>query len=216
MNWICGTDRFKRAAGELFHKRLRLVWLLKDFTVTVDRQPGRAFGQVVEDSIYPDDWVTVDILDKFKFAEWQNRNVPKAIQGAVKLRTIKQLKERKLAGPRGPYPYSFRKKLDPVARGLVWVKCEGRCYYCFKKMVFMGKEFHGTEMQKSADNFTVDHLQPLIKGGTNDPSNLVGCCQRCNILKGELTEAEFREKHKGRLENGKKKYEKERTKNAKE
>ena len=33
--------------------------------------------------------------------------------------------------------------------------------------------------------FTFDHLIPKSRGGTNDLSNLIGCCQRCNRLKAE-------------------------------
>lgn len=37
----------------------------------------------------------------------------------------------------------------------------------------------------------MDHLTPKSRGGTNDPSNLVPACDRCNNLKGNKTPAEY-------------------------
>lgn len=46
---------------------------------------------------------------------------------------------------------------------------KGRCYYCNCKL----------------DNgYHVDHVIPLSRGGTNDPSNLVIACPTCNQSKG--------------------------------
>lgn len=39
-------------------------------------------------------------------------------------------------------------------------------------------------------DLTVDHIRPLSRGGTNDPSNLQVLCRRCNAKKGS---AETRE-----------------------
>lgn len=44
----------------------------------------------------------------------------------------------------------------------------GKCYYCKKKV---GKIYH------------IDHIIPLSRGGSNDPSNLVVTCQTCNSRK---------------------------------
>ncbi len=38
----------------------------------------------------------------------------------------------------------------------------------------------------------VDHLQPLARGGTDDPDNLAACCPRCNRDKSDRTEHEYR------------------------
>ena len=43
----------------------------------------------------------------------------------------------------------------------------------------------------SAEASTVDHVTPLSKGGTDSPANLVACCKRCNLRKGEKTGDEF-------------------------
>jgi len=51
---------------------------------------------------------------------------------------------------------------------------EGRCAYC----VF-------------SPATVVDHVIPVCAGGSNDPANLVGACERCNIEKGDRTPAEW-------------------------
>lgn len=38
---------------------------------------------------------------------------------------------------------------------------------------------------------TVDHLVPVIRGGTDDESNLVAACAGCNGTKGDRTPSEF-------------------------
>lgn len=40
-------------------------------------------------------------------------------------------------------------------------------------------------MQRPAE--TVDHILALINGGSNDMSNLVGCCESCNGRKSNLS-----------------------------
>lgn len=47
---------------------------------------------------------------------------------------------------------------------------EGRCAYC-------GITLHGV--------FHLDHIIPLIQGGSNNPDNLACACAACNLSKGE-------------------------------
>lgn len=47
-------------------------------------------------------------------------------------------------------------------------KSEKRCYICDKDL---------------EDDLTVDHIVPILRGGTNDIDNLAYCCERCNGLK---------------------------------
>jgi 5-methylcytosine-specific restriction endonuclease McrA len=51
-------------------------------------------------------------------------------------------------------------------------------------------EFCGTPLTFAA---SVDHRTPIARGGRHQLANLAVCCQRCNALKGQLTEGEFRE-----------------------
>jgi 5-methylcytosine-specific restriction endonuclease McrA len=44
----------------------------------------------------------------------------------------------------------------------------------------------------TAQNFSLDHRQPLSRGGTWDADNLVVICLRCNKIKGNLCDDEFR------------------------
>jgi 5-methylcytosine-specific restriction endonuclease McrA len=39
----------------------------------------------------------------------------------------------------------------------------------------------------------LDHRQPLARGGQHHLDNLAVCCTRCNSVKGQLSEAEYRE-----------------------
>lgn len=55
------------------------------------------------------------------------------------------------------------------------------CYLCLNPIVF-GKD-------------TLEHKQPLARGGTNEYSNLAIACQRCNCKKHAKTEKEYRIKY---------------------
>lgn len=50
--------------------------------------------------------------------------------------------------------------------------------------------YTGVELSKS--DFSVDHKQPLDRGGTNDFSNLCVCTKQINTTKGTMTEKEFK------------------------
>ena len=56
------------------------------------------------------------------------------------------------------------------------------CYYCLKSMSYA--------------QATIDHRQPLSKGGDNSRANTVLCCKKCNGDKGNLTESQFRQQRK--------------------
>jgi len=59
----------------------------------------------------------------------------------------------------------------------MWLRAyltEGACVYC----VLMPAE-------------VIDHVVPVSLGGTNDPANLVGACERCNAEKGDRTPSEW-------------------------
>jgi hypothetical protein len=40
----------------------------------------------------------------------------------------------------------------------------------------------------------IDHVEPYCRGGLGDLSNLVTCCNTCNLAKSNLSAKEFRER----------------------
>ena len=52
-----------------------------------------------------------------------------------------------------------------------------RCVYC-------GEQF-------PADELTLDHVQPRVRGGDRSEGNLVTACRACNTLKGHQRLSEF-------------------------
>ena len=50
---------------------------------------------------------------------------------------------------------------------------------------------HYCEAVVKPASFTVDHIVPVTKGGTEDLSNLVACCRSCNSKKGVKDYADF-------------------------
>lgn len=46
-------------------------------------------------------------------------------------------------------------------------------------------EYCGVRETDSGDLLTIDHFQPVGKGGDNSLENLVYCCMRCNQYKGD-------------------------------
>ncbi|MEM6633087.1 MAG: HNH endonuclease [Bacteroidota bacterium] len=67
--------------------------------------------------------------------------------------------------------------ISPEVRQEVEMRANGCCEYCYSQQFF------------SADRFTVDHIQPYSKKGSNDPDNLAFSCQGCNRRKYTHTEA---------------------------
>lgn len=73
----------------------------------------------------------------------------------------------------------------PDLRGAEWknlrlqvVERDGlACHYCKEKV--------------PPSRFTVDHIIPASRGGTNDLGNLVGCCKSCNSKKSKRDYQEF-------------------------
>ena len=66
-------------------------------------------------------------------------------------------------------------------RRLVKSRDDAVCYHCGKR------DSRGH----------VDHLIPLSKGGSDDPSNLVWSCRKCNSSKSDLTVSEWEAKGEG-------------------
>jgi len=66
-------------------------------------------------------------------------------------------------------------------------RCGMRCYYCYTPLTLA--------------DATKDHLTPISRLGSDEISNIVPACIRCNDKKGALTEAEFREAFQQALTN---------------
>ena len=71
------------------------------------------------------------------------------------------------------------------------VRVEGRRFFSKKEKKIMLEKSNGRCAHCGApislsEDFTVEHVIPLSKGGTNDISNLVGLCSKCNKEKSNL------------------------------
>jgi 5-methylcytosine-specific restriction endonuclease McrA len=67
----------------------------------------------------------------------------------------------------------------------LWEKSQKKvCYWCGSKC---------------ADNYHVDHYEPLSKGGLHEIENLVIACATCNLTKSAKDPYEFAQKERGRL-----------------
>ncbi len=64
-----------------------------------------------------------------------------------------------------------------MTRNQIFARDEYRCVYC-------GAVF-------PPDELTMDHVQPLVRGGDGSGGNLVTACRGCNTLKGHRSLAHF-------------------------
>jgi 5-methylcytosine-specific restriction endonuclease McrA len=64
-----------------------------------------------------------------------------------------------------------------MRREQLFARDEHRCVYC-------GQPFEAEEL-------TIDHVQPRVRGGDGSPGNLVTACRGCNTLKGHRRLSEF-------------------------
>lgn len=81
-------------------------------------------------------------------------------------------KSRRLAVEFGPP--GKRVNIPSHIRAAVWNKTGGNCWYCKKPTT-------------PYDDFQVDHVIPVSKGGANRIDNLVPCCKSCNSTKRAST-----------------------------
>lgn len=68
-------------------------------------------------------------------------------------------------------------RIPAKLRQYVIRRAHGRCEYCRCPVSF------------SPDSFSVEHIIPRARGGTDDPDNLALSCQGCNNLKSTSIEA---------------------------
>lgn len=73
-----------------------------------------------------------------------------------------------------------RKSFKTTERTIIYNKNKGRCAICGKFIPF--------------DEFTVDHIIPLSKGGTNELKNLQCTCKTCNLIKQDILPEDLMDK----------------------
>jgi 5-methylcytosine-specific restriction endonuclease McrA len=62
---------------------------------------------------------------------------------------------------------------DPAKRRMIYERDRWRCFYCGERV--------------TEENITLDHYEPLSKGGTNAKENLKTACLQCNSIKSGKT-----------------------------
>jgi 5-methylcytosine-specific restriction endonuclease McrA len=63
-------------------------------------------------------------------------------------------------------------------RNDAWVKQGKKCEYCLNRI--------------SEEAVTADHLRSRARGGSTERQNIKAACHRCNLIKGPLSEKEFK------------------------
>lgn len=83
----------------------------------------------------------------------------------------------KILGKSDEEKVSMRIAIPKTTRERVYENYNGKCAICGKPIKF--------------DNFTIDHIIPLSRGGKNELSNFQSACEECNKLKGSRMDNEF-------------------------
>lgn len=73
-----------------------------------------------------------------------------------------------------------RKSFKTTERTIIYNKNKGRCAICGRFVPF--------------DEFTIDHIIPLSKGGTNELKNLQCTCKVCNLIKQDILPEDLMDK----------------------
>lgn len=132
---------------------------------------------LLKDLIRRSQWETIGTLFNFKpryhfgkiappaFFDWSC--VPQAVFDVLQTPKAQPKKKTKRDKRRAAGPWRRR----------LYVAQKGICFYC--------------ERPTLLEDFTIEHRQPLSRGGTHEAMNKVGTCRECNNAKGFLTEGEF-------------------------
>lgn len=73
----------------------------------------------------------------------------------------------------------------------VWLKTDGRCWFCGVRLTKPNNERDITPEEKRRW-YTVDHATPRSRGGDNAIDNLLPACNDCNGKKCDMTVEEYR------------------------
>lgn len=86
-------------------------------------------------------------------------------------------------------------------RELLYVRQDGRCCYCDRRMFRSNATAEqrreqtglcGKELRQSGLQATIEHLRPKSQGGTDHRDNLALACFRCNTSRGAVSWVEFK------------------------
>lgn len=75
------------------------------------------------------------------------------------------------------------KWIHPTTRLAIYLRDGLRCNYCLKSLIM--------RLAVSNVRTCLDHIRPVSKGGSNKPSNLVACCEQCNLARGDKPFKDF-------------------------
>lgn len=73
-------------------------------------------------------------------------------------------------------------------RGMNWIRQEKRLAIYLRDG--MACAYCGDSVENGA-KLSLDHVKPYSKGGSNEATNLVTCCSRCNSARGDRPVREF-------------------------
>jgi CRISPR/Cas system Type II protein with McrA/HNH and RuvC-like nuclease domain len=76
-----------------------------------------------------------------------------------------------------------------VIRLLNYIKFRPRSIKVNRRRIFK-RDGHTCQYCGSKKNLTIDHVMPRSRGGQNTWKNMVTCCSRCNLYKGDKTPEE--------------------------
>lgn len=109
-------------------------------------------------------------------AFWNHYNAPPEPPSTVPY--VYSRSERSFTQPKGNSRCGRQTKSQ---RRKLWNAQQGKCFYCSQPC--------------TPKTFTVDHIVPKSKGGSNGLANKVGACLSCNNAKGSMSQEEFLKSH---------------------
>jgi 5-methylcytosine-specific restriction endonuclease McrA len=80
------------------------------------------------------------------------------------------------------------KWLWPPTRRRIYERDNWRCVWCTRAVGRLSANEHRSLTFAQA---SIDHVVSRSRGGSNEPSNLITCCKRCNEKRGDRSVSEF-------------------------
>lgn len=181
----------------------QLMFLERQFRRASDESAGMVCGFVddflgeiasVPDEIpkwKEEDWYSSDeVYASVREMYFAGRNLRRVAKKIVTLRRhfyrdLQILKQRHLVGQSAfdrdsNLRLQQRKQFSQKEREKIWIQSERICRYCKGRL----ESFAGDIMH-------VDHIVPVVVGGTDDIENLTAACVTCNLKKNAKSEDEF-------------------------